>query len=101
MPTELNPLMNQCEDVASTLKTLAHPQRLSLLCHLSNKAYSVGELQELCNISQSYVSQFLLKMTSQGLIERKRNGTHVYYSIKDPKIHSILESLQKIYCNKT
>ena len=52
-------MKKNCETVAHILKALSHPQRLLLLCHLAGGEKTVGELEILCDSSQSSVSQYL------------------------------------------
>lgn len=86
-----------CEQVAAVLKTLAHAQRLSILCKLYRKEMTVGDLEAGCGISQPQVSQHLTRMRLEGIVESKRDGNHVYYSISDPQIRVLLESFQKVF----
>jgi DNA-binding transcriptional ArsR family regulator len=46
-----NQMIQQCETTAQTLKLLAHPKRLQLLCLLSAGEKSVSDLEELCETS--------------------------------------------------
>ena len=85
--------------VAQVLKTLAHPERLLILCYLTEKERSVNELVELCEISQSAVSQFLMRMKTEGLVSSARDGNFVRYQIKDTRIKKVLDTLYKNYCN--
>lgn len=87
-----------CEDVSKVLKSLAHPQRLLILGHLLNGAKSVGELVELCHISQSQMSHFLTRLTYEGLLSCKKEGKFRIYHIKDSRLKKILELIQKEYC---
>lgn len=91
-------MLKQCEPVARTLKLLAHPQRLLLLCHLSTGQKTVSELEDLCQTSQSQLSQFLQRMRSEGLVSPQRDGKFVRYTISDPKILKLVQSLHKIFC---
>ena len=92
------PSKEQCLEVAGILKTLAHPQRLLILCHLSSAEKTVGELEELCGASQSAVSQFLSRMRLEGLVDSRRDKHHIHYSMKDEKIRKLILELQKIFC---
>ncbi|MCB0422180.1 MAG: winged helix-turn-helix transcriptional regulator [Bdellovibrionales bacterium] len=92
------PDKEQCESVAHTLKILAHPQRLMILCQLTDGPKTVGELEELCGASQSAVSQFLQRMKSEGLVNCERNSQYIYYNIADKDIQKVIQSLYKIYC---
>jgi DNA-binding transcriptional ArsR family regulator len=92
-------LIENCESTARVLKALAHPNRLQLLCHLSEDSKTVGELEELCEISQSAVSQFLNRMKIEGLVDSTKEGQYVYYRIADKRISKLIQSLQKIFCH--
>ena len=91
-------MVKQCASTAQILKSLAHPQRLQILCHLSEGKKTVGELENLCQISQSQVSQFLQRMKSEGLVIAERDGKFVQYQILDPKVMKLIQSLHKIFC---
>jgi DNA-binding transcriptional ArsR family regulator len=95
---QLNALVKNCENTARLLKSLAHPQRLQVLCYLSEKDRTVGELERLCKRSQSAISQFLGRMKAEGLVTPRRDGQFVNYSISDPKVLSLIQALHKIFC---
>lgn len=90
-------LIKKCSDVSQMLKALAHPQRLQLLCHLSQKERTVRELEALCKASQSHISQFLNRMKSERLVSSRRNGNFVYYKLSDKRVLQVLQALGKIY----
>lgn len=85
-------------EIASLLKTLAHPQRLLLLCFLLDGAKSVNDISEFINISQSQTSQFLNRMSREGLLGHSKKGNFIYYKIKDNRLVKLIKSFQKIYC---
>jgi DNA-binding transcriptional ArsR family regulator len=95
----MNHLEVQSMKVAATLKLLAHPKRLLILCKLSEGEQSVSDLELACEISQSQLSQFLIKMKEDGLITSRKEGLFVFYAIQDTKISLLLQSLTEIYCN--
>ncbi|MEW6353035.1 MAG: metalloregulator ArsR/SmtB family transcription factor [Pseudomonadota bacterium] len=97
--SRLEPLVERCELAAHTLKALAHPQRLQILCYLTSGEKTVGELEALCAGSQSAVSQFLARMRAEGLVAARREGQFVFYRISDPKIFKLIESLRKVFCH--
>jgi DNA-binding transcriptional ArsR family regulator len=92
-------MIQQCESTAGILKALSHPQRLQILCHLSQGGRTVSELESLCAISQSQVSQFLQRMKSEGLVRSEREGKFIHYEILDLKVLKLIQSLHKIFCN--
>jgi len=91
-------LIEKCEEVAGLMKYLSHPQRLILLCKIAESPKTVGDLQELCGMSQSLTSQFLAKMKAEGLISSQKDGKFVTYRIEDERILKIINSLNKIFC---
>ncbi len=93
-----NNMKENSAHVAQVLKTLAHPERLLILCHLTEQERTVNELVSLCEISQSAVSQFLMRMKTEGLVESERDKNFVRYKIKDQRIKKVLETLHKTYC---
>lgn len=94
-----NNLEEKVEEVTEVLKLLAHPKRLLILCKLSEWEKTVWELEKLCSLSQSQLSQFLGKMKEDWILEWEKNWLYVSYKIKDTKIKKLLESLSSIYCN--
>ncbi len=91
-------LEQHCEQVASLLKALSHPGRLLLMGHLVEGEKTVTELQELCGLSQSQLSQFLGRMKLEGLIRCERRGRFQFYTAADSRVIDLIRSIQKIYC---
>ena len=100
MSISVTKLESSCEDVSRILKSLAHPQRLMVMGHLCSGRKTVGELVQLCEISQSQMSQFLTRLSYEGLIECEPEGKFRYYTISDKRLQKVLEILQKEYCPK-
>lgn len=93
-----DPMIEQCQAVSQMLKALAHPQRLQLLCHLSAGERTVGELETLCQASQSHISQFLSRMKREALVDSRREGSFVFYRISEPRVLKLIQSMHKIFC---
>lgn len=96
--TSVQDMAKNCEYVAGVMKALAHPQRLMILCHLSQGERTVGELEELCRVSQSAASQFLSRMKLEGLIASEKRGLYVYYFIVDARVKAMIAALHRIFC---
>ncbi len=91
-----NKLLAKCEEVSELLGALAHPVRLKVLCETMQSEKSVNELTEFCGISQSAMSQFLGRMKSDGLLQSRKVGTKVYYSIKDARLLHLLTAIKEV-----
>ena len=71
---------------AELCKALANSKRLELLHLLRNGEHSVAELQRATRMAQTTVSQHLAKLRSVGLVRARHSGTHVLYTLADPRI---------------
>jgi ArsR family transcriptional regulator len=91
-------LQEQAGEAAAFLKQLANEKRLLILCRLAAGEATVGELCEVAGLSQSAMSQHLAKMRSEGLVEGRKAGLQVFYSISDERCHGILEHLKSRFC---
>ena len=81
-----------------TLKVLANEDRLLLLCQLSQGERCVGELEEALGIHQPTLSQQLSVLRNEGLVNTRRQGKHIFYSVANPETLEILALLYRIYC---
>ena len=52
-----------------------------ILCHLGGGEKSVSELEQLLNIRQAAVSQLLARLRDEGLVNTRREGKTIYYSL--------------------
>ena len=84
--------------VSGLLRALSHPQRLMILGHLTKGDKTVSELQELCSISQSQLSQFLARMRLEGLVSCERQGRYQYYSVANDQIVRLIQAINSIFC---
>lgn len=83
---------------AALMAMLASEARLQILCRLIDGEKSVGDLTRACGTSQSTMSQQLKKLKEAGLVEGRREGQTVYYSVKGREAVAVLETLQGLYC---
>lgn len=87
-----------CIEVSEILRSLSHPGRLLILGYLTEEPKTVRELQELCEISQSQVSQFLSRMRAEGLVQHSRNGKYITYTLSDGRIQDLIINIQRVFC---
>jgi DNA-binding transcriptional ArsR family regulator len=99
MYMDLEVMKEKCEDVARLLKQFSHPQRLLILCFLSDGEKQAGAIQEAAGLSQSQTSQFLKRMQLEGLLTQRRVGNLAFFSISNPSVLKLLKSMQKIFCS--
>lgn len=96
------PTMRSAADQASNLmRVLSNPDRLMLLCQLSQGERRVGELEELLDIRQPTLSQQLAVLREEALVETRREGKQIYYRVASDKALAIMNLLYQLYCGTT
>lgn len=95
---DMNIMQDKCEEVAGMLKHFSHPQRLLILCYLSDGERPVNEIHEAVGLSQSQTSQFLKRMQAEGLLAMRKQKNYSFYYIENPDVLKLLKSMQKIFC---
>ena len=88
------------EELAGLLKSMSHPIRLKILCLLQDRELSVGEIRENMATSGANITQHLNILRNQGIIECRRDANFIYNRISDPRIISLMLSLERIFCAK-
>lgn len=91
-------MAENAQDAAGLLKALAHEGRLMILCALVSGERSVGELEDLLGARQAAVSQQLARLRLEGLVTCRREGKSIYYSLGDPRVTRLVETLHDIFC---
>jgi len=85
---------------AEVCKTLADPKRLMILHELREGEMSVGQLVSRLNLSQANVSQHLAILRERGIVNTRRDGTSIYYSVANPKIGQACDLVQQVLADQ-
>jgi len=91
-------MLENAREASEFLKALAHESRLVILCLLIEGEKSVTELERLLEIRQSAVSQQLARLRADDLVEARRDGKNIYYSIARPEVVAVIGSLHQAFC---
>lgn len=91
--TDAQRLRSQADRIAGALKMLANPDRMLLLWKLSQGERCVGELEAELDIHQPTLSQQLGVLRSEGAVNTRRVGKHIYYSAPDPELRELVTFL--------
>ncbi len=86
---------------ARFLKSVANEKRLLIICMLYKGEKSVGELEEVIDLSQSALSQHLAKLRRDKIVSTRREAQTIYYSILDEAVIVLFEALCELYCNES
>ena len=101
MKIQINNMLAAADEASALLKSLANRHRLIIICQLSEKERSVGELAELLNIRDSTVSQHLALLRKDGLVTARRDGQTIWYSISSAPARELVGALYRSYCAPT
>lgn len=81
--------------MADRLRVLGHPDRLRLLAILeTEKAAPVHVLTERLGQPQAAVSRHLAQMRRAGILQARRHGQEVWYTVADPHAFTILRCIR-------
>ena len=81
---------------AEFFKTLSHPARIRVLELLRDGKLSVGELIPKVGLEPSHLSQQLSALRRANIVDSRKKGSTVYYSITDNRIFELLEVAKQI-----
>jgi DNA-binding transcriptional ArsR family regulator len=74
------------KELAELLGVLSHPHRIRIIEELRDGEHDVNALQTALGISHSGVSQHLMVLRASRLVSERREGRHVYYQLRQPRI---------------
>jgi ArsR family transcriptional regulator len=84
---------------AELFKALAHPARIRILEVLAEGERSVGEIQPSVGIELSHLSQQLAVLRRAQLLTSRKEGSSVYYAVKDPLVVELLGVAKRLLIN--
>jgi DNA-binding transcriptional ArsR family regulator len=83
------------------LKVLANPDRLMLLCQLTQGEHCVSELESVLGIQQPTLSQQLGVLREEQLVTTRREGKQIFYGIASAEALAVMQVLYDLYCKPT
>lgn len=87
-----------CEKVVGRFQLIANKARFRILCLLREDWFSVNEIVEVIQAGKlTNISQQLKMLTLAGLLEKKKEGRQVLYTLKDEAIQDMISFLEKQY----
>lgn len=95
---DLEKMMQNAQLASNFLKAISHEGRLMILCHLASGEKSVTELEDLLSARQAAVSQQLSRLRLEGLVNPRRDGKTIYYSLADDRPKKIMEVVYELFC---
>ena len=86
------------EQAAVAMQAMSHPMRIKILCLLSSGELIVQEIVDALGTTQSNISQHLGILKACGIINGRRDGTKMFYTIGDARILRMITLTREIFC---
>ncbi len=86
------------QDATKTLRFLANPNLLLILCRIGEEEVAAGELAHFVGMSPSALSQHLKRLRDLNLVATRRDHRVIYYRLADDKLQRIIHLLRDLYC---
>jgi DNA-binding transcriptional ArsR family regulator len=94
----LQAMQSAATQACSLLKILGNPDRLLLLCQLTQGEFCVSQLEALLRIQQPTLSQQLGVLREQGLVSTRRDGKQIFYTMDSHEATAIMQVLYELFC---
>jgi DNA-binding transcriptional ArsR family regulator len=97
---DIDMLQANAQRASEFLKALSHEVRLLILCFLIDGEKSVSEIEHMLKLRQPAVSQQLARLRADGLVDTRRNGKNIYYSLARTEVRDVIEVLHNAFCRQ-
>lgn len=82
--------------LSNVFKALAHPTRIQIVKLLRNGELCVCDILPNLDSEQSNTSQHLTVLKNQGIVESRKDGSRVIYSLKNKEVCEMLDLAETI-----
>jgi len=88
--------IQKLEIAASRLRAMAHPMRIAIIELLTdNQKLTVTEIYEHLGIEQASASHHLNILKNKGLLESKRDGKMILYSLRTQTLTNVIDCINQ------
>jgi DNA-binding transcriptional ArsR family regulator len=95
---DIDEMLANAQMASEFLKALSHEVRLLILCFLIEGEKSVTEIEKMLKLRQPAVSQQLARLRAEGLVDARRNGKNIYYSLARTEVRDVIGALHDAFC---
>ena len=81
------------ELIARRFRAIGEPMRIRLLDQLRDGEATVSDISEAVGASQQNISKHLAVLADTGILDRRKQGNHVYYRIADDGVLRLCEEV--------
>jgi ArsR family transcriptional regulator len=82
---------------ASVFQALAHPTRIAILEVLREGEMPAGAIQERLGVEQANVSQHLAILRSRQIVNSRRQGNQIFYSLRNKVLIKVLDLMRQYF----
>ena len=95
---DMQAMQSAAAKASRLLKALANPDRLLLLCQLTQGEHCVSEMEALVGVLQPTLSQQLGVLRQEDLVTTRREGKQIFYSIASQDALAVMQVLYERFC---
>lgn len=96
--SESEELLENAREATAFLKALSNEHRLMILCLLAEGERSVGELEDALQLRQPTLSQQLARLRTDNLVNTRRDGKSIYYTLASNEARQVVNLLYGLFC---
>ncbi len=82
---------------AAIFQALAHPTRIAVLDLLRDKELPVSVIIERLGLEPANASQHFAVLRARHIVTRRKEGSQVFYSVRDPLILEVLDIMRRYF----
>ncbi|HBV87096.1 MAG TPA: ArsR family transcriptional regulator [Desulfosporosinus sp.] len=86
---------------SNVFKALGHPTRIQIIKLLRKGEQCVCDILPNLKSEQSNTSQHLTVLKNQGIVESRKDGSKVIYSIKNKEVYKMIDLVEAIILRQT
>ena len=96
---DLERMQASANDACRLMKVLSNRDRMMLLCQIGQGEKCVGELEACLDIHQPTLSQQLTVLRNEELVQTRREGKQIYYTLSNRTALAVMDVLYQNYCS--
>lgn len=82
---------------ASIFQALAHPTRIAIIEVLREGELPAGAIIERLRLEQANASQHLAILRAKQIVNGRKEGNQVFYSVRDPLLIEVLDIMRRYF----
>lgn len=90
MNVKNQPVLQISEQIAAPLTAIASPQRIAILLLIGKGEACVCHLEASLGWRQAYISQHLMALRKADVLQDRREGRYIFYSLKDASLLDLI-----------